>query len=60
MAANPTAAFILSLIGGVLMLISALLIFAGGAVVAAVLGPLGGIVIVVGLLHLIFAILVIV
>ena len=42
------------------MLISALLVFAGGAVVIAVLEPLGGIVIAVGLLHLIFAILVIV
>jgi hypothetical protein len=67
-AEKPTTAFVLSLVGGILTLIVALLILAGGVIaapaIAALLGPLGGtaigIVIAIGVLHLIFAILMIV
>jgi hypothetical protein len=62
---KPTGAFVLSLIGGVLVVLFALVIIAIGAFGGAVLGIvgfgwLGGLVIVVGVVHLIFGVLMIV
>lgn len=63
MAEKPTAAFVLSLIGGILMLITGLIIVAAGAIGGALLGVmgfgwLGGIVLAIGALHLVFGILI--
>jgi hypothetical protein len=62
---KPTEAFVLSLIGGILVILFALVIIAigvfGGAVLRIVgFGWLGGLVIVVGVVHLIFGVLMIV
>ena len=63
---KPTAAFVLSLIGGIFILlfgiIFGILPFLFGAVIAAIpgLGGIGGIIIVLGLLGIIYGILVII
>jgi len=65
MAEKPTAAFVLTLIGGILILITGLIVAAIAAMGAATfalfgLGWLGGLVVAIGLLQLIFAIIILV
>jgi hypothetical protein len=68
MAEKPTTVFLLSLVGGILTLIVALLILVGGMIACTcycgysrpLSGTAVGIVIAIGVLHLIFAILMIV
>jgi hypothetical protein len=66
MAEKPTAAFVLSLIGGIFILLFGIIFgiipFLFGAVIAAIpgIGGIGGIIIVLGLLGIIYGILVII
>ena len=59
MSEKPTAAFALSLVGGVLILLTGLLVMAVGGAVASWLRGLGGLVFLMGLLGLAFGAIVV-
>lgn len=60
MAEKPTTAFVLSLIGGIFVLIASLLILAAGGIIGGFFPLFGGIVMIFGILGLLSAVLIII
>jgi len=61
LAGKPTAAFVLSLVGAILVLINGILIAAASGIVGTLIGGLiGGLVVAVGIVAIIFGILILV